>query len=115
MTAIFFRAAGLLTMKSVHAIVVFLLLLLFGAAFVIPAADSPETAYDESQTQPYTCAPQSAAMSHVAGAARELLRPVMPVNASAQRPLDSLRPIFATPLRVAVAPNLAAQISPIRC
>jgi len=44
-------------MRKTHFAVLFFVLLAFGLSFTIPAQDLPETAYDESEADPYEPAP----------------------------------------------------------
>jgi len=103
-------------MKRVHAIVVCAVLLFFGVAFALPGVDSPGTSYDESETQPYDCAPQvSSAMAHVAGPASQIQRNSSLAKASAELPLDLPRLVLPDARGLTLSPRLATQALPIRC
>ena len=103
-------------MKRLHAIIVGAVLLVFSAAFALPAVDSPETAYDESETQPFECAPPvSSVVAHAARLTNEFQRAPLPVRATAASLLDVPRLIIADTDAPAAAPNLVTQVFPIRC
>jgi hypothetical protein len=103
-------------MKAHHVIIVCGVLLVFGAAFALPAIDLPQTAYDESETQPYESVPQvSIAMAHASGTAGELLRVPLAIRQSAHSQLESPRVVLRETLPDADSPTLAAQVFPIRC
>ena len=101
-------------MIRIHAIVVCLAGLLFATAFAMPCGDLPGTTYDESESQPYDCAPQVATVAHVAGAAGENLWQTAPA-ASAECEFASRHPVLAHTAARALTPSPATLISPIRC
>src|ERR1700745_935089 len=102
-------------MIRIPAILVCLVVLVFAAGFAMAAEDLPGTAYDESDTQPYDCAPQVAsAIAHAAGATTENLSHAVPAAALAWE-FASLHPALAHTAGHALTPSPAAQVFPIRC
>jgi len=102
-------------MKRIYAIVVGMILLVFAVAFAIPAEDSPETAYDESETQPYECAPQFVdIMAHTVGAPSESLPHAMAAT-PAESVVDSMHLVLVHTPSHALAANPEAHVFPIRC
>jgi len=92
------------------------MLLVFGIAFAIPAEDSPETPYDESEALPYDCAPQIATvMSHAAQSVREDLREPLTVRTVAEALFAWVRPVAMGAPALAVVPSLSSEVFPIRC
>jgi hypothetical protein len=102
-------------MQRIYAIVVCLVVLVFAAGFATPAEDSPATAYDESDTQPYECAPQAVnVVAHSLGATNQ--NPSDAVSATfAEWQFDSPHSIFPHKTDHTMTSNPARQLFPIRC
>jgi hypothetical protein len=81
----------LVAMKRMHTCLVFLVLLVLGLSPALPAEDLPNTAYDESETQPYDNSPSiSNLMGQTASAIQTALSKIQAIQ-------NALRLQTATP------------------